>query len=66
MKKWNKLLKEQIRQLQLEENAIMNNLNKTKNRYDIYTSNDKYGVLGYKNRDGENSYRATKRKSSFN
>ena len=58
-----KLLKEQIRQLQLEEEALMQNLNKTKNRYDTYASNDKYGLLGSQNKDRTHKYR--KRKISF-
>ena len=56
-----KLLKEQIRQLELEEEALMQNLNKTKNRYDTYASNDKYGLLGSQTKDRK--YR--KRKISY-
>ena len=48
-----KLLKEQIKQLQYEEDAIMAKLNKTKDRYDTYTSSDKYSNLGYKNKKKE-------------
>ena len=53
-----KLLREQIRQLQSEEDALLNKLNNTRNRYDTYSSNDRY-CLGYRNK------RYSKRKTSF-
>ena len=55
-----KLLKEQIKQLQSEEEAIMSKLNQTKIRYDTYTSSDKYTILGYSNKNRRNSHNSYK------
>ena len=63
-----KLLKEQIKKLQSEEEAIMSKLNQTKNRYDTYTSTDKYTILGYSNkirRNSHNSYKGSIQTSPF-
>ena len=62
-----KLLKEQIKQLQLEEDALLNKLNNTRNKYDTYSSNDPYSV-GYKNKsknESTHSHKRSKRTSSF-
>ena len=43
-----KLLKEQIKQLLEEEGECLENLNKTKSKFDIMTSSDRYSSIGHK------------------
>ena len=50
-----KLLKEEINRLQTEEDALLEKLNKTKDRYNTLTSNDKYISIGY-NKNGKNTH----------
>ena len=53
-----KELKKQIEQLQSEEDAILLKLNKTKKKYNNYTSSDKYVNLSY-NQNRKNSHKNT-------
>ena len=50
-----KQLREEIKKLQAEENDIMQKLNKTKNKYNTFTSSDKYDNIGY-NRNKKNNH----------
>ena len=43
-----KLLKEQIKQLLEEEDECLEKLNKTKSKFDIMTSSDRYSSVGHK------------------
>ena len=49
------MLKEEIKLLQSEEDEILAKLNETKNRYNTFTSNDKYVSIGY-NKNTKNSH----------
>ena len=52
-----KELKKQIEQLQSEEDAILAKLNKTRDRYNNYTSSDKFGNMSYSNRNRKHSHK---------
>jgi hypothetical protein len=59
-----KLLKEEIKRLQTEEDACLANLNKTRDRLVTFTTADKYGniqkgYLGFSNKKRKSSHKPT-------